>query len=146
MDYRKSAEEWMQYMLLAEERGRLILGKVSELARGELAVLRFLLQGNDGAGAKELSQRFQVNTSRTAAVLNSLEKKGYIRRVPFADDRRMIQVFITEEGRAYARGKQEEFLTHGAAMLEKLGEADTRHYIHIMKRLSEIWAGEAGED
>ena len=57
MDYRKSAEEWMQYMLLAEERGRLILGKVSELARGELAVLRFLLQGNDGPGAKALSQR-----------------------------------------------------------------------------------------
>ena len=142
MDYRKSAEEWMEYMILTEERGRLVLSRVSELARGELAVLRFLLQGNDGTGAKELSRRFRVNTSRTAAVLNSLEKKGYIRRVPFADDRRMIQVFITEEGRAYARGKQEEFLTHGAAMLEKLGEEDTRHYIHIMKRLSVIRAGE----
>ena len=142
MDYRKSAEEWMQYMLLAEERGRLILGKVSELARGELAVLRFLLQGNDGAGAKELSQRFQVNASRTAAVLNSLEKKGYIRRVPSPDDRRMIHVFITEKGRAYALSKQEEFLEHSAAMLEKLGEEDTQHYIHIMKRLSEIWAAE----
>ena len=52
MDYRKSAEEWMQYMLLAEERGRLILGKVSELARGELAVLRFLLQGSRRQGAE----------------------------------------------------------------------------------------------
>ena len=55
----------------------------------------------------------------------------------------MIHVFITEKGRAYALGKQEEFLEHSAAMLEKLGEEDTQHYAHYEAPFRNLGRGAA---
>lgn len=137
-DYKKYAEQLMHYMILGEERGRLVQNNISELAHGELAVLRYLIEEKNGANAKELSQRFEINTSRVAAILNSLVKKGFADRQVDAEDKRMIRVFITEKGGQYAKERREQFLSHSAAMLEKLGEEDAKNYIHIMKRLSEI--------
>lgn len=138
MDYRKCAEDLMYYMILGEERGRLVQNNISELAHGELAVLRFLMNEKDGASAKDLSQRFEINTSRVAAILNSLVKKGYADRQTDPEDRRMVRVYITEAGMKYAENKRNQFLDHSAAMLERLGKEDAENYIHIMKRLSEI--------
>ena len=138
MDYKKCAEELMHYMILGEERSRLVQSHISELAHGELAVLRYLGEENNGANAKELSQRFEVNTSRVAAILNSLVRKGYIVRQPDLTDKRMVHVFITEIGREYAKERFSQFLIHSTAMLEQLGEEDTRNYIHITKRLCSI--------
>ena len=138
MDYHKSAEELLATMLRSEQCGRLIPTNISEFARGELAVLIFLTDGNNGASAHEISRRFQINTSRVAAILNSLCGKGFVKREPHPEDRRKIQVYFTEKGQRFAEHRRREILERMCAFLRILGEEDAREHIRIMKRISEI--------
>lgn len=146
MDYKECAEELMYYVLLSEERVRFVQNNITELAHGELAVLRYLLTEKDGANAKDFSRRFEINTSRVAAILKGLVKKGYIDRQSDPDDRRMIRIYITEAGRNYAEKKRETILTHCSAMLERLGEEETGQYVRIMKHISEIFGAMREEE
>lgn len=74
MDYRKYARELIGYMIENEQAFKFCHRDISEIARGECAVLIYLMDG-DGVNASEISQRFDINTSRVAAVLNTLSKK-----------------------------------------------------------------------
>lgn len=139
MDYRKCAEELMRYVLMSEERIYFVEKNMRELAHGESAVLLYLMEENDGANAKELSERFAVNTSRIAAILNGLVKKGYIIRQKDADDKRMVRVFITEKGRIFTERRKDKLLDYCAAMLERLGEEESELYVNIMKHICEIF-------
>ena len=107
MDYRKYARELIGYMIENEQAFKFCHRDISEIARGECAVLIYLMDG-DGVNASEISQRFDINTSRVAAVLNTLSKKGYIQRIVDPLDKRKIKVFITDKGKAFAREKQKE--------------------------------------
>ncbi|UTY40340.1 MarR family transcriptional regulator [Allocoprobacillus halotolerans] len=78
MDYQKYARELIGYMIENEQSFKFCHGDISEIARGEGAVLIYLM-GGDGVCASEISQRFDINTSRVAAVLNTLSKKGFIK-------------------------------------------------------------------
>lgn len=51
---------------------------------------------NPGIFQDQLSKEFYVNKSNVARHLLSLEKNGYIYRLPREDDRRSLQVFPTE--------------------------------------------------
>lgn len=136
--YELWAEELLECVVKSEERGEFFPQDMIQLAHGELAALLHLAQGHDGATAKQISQRFGVNSSRVAAMLNSLAKKGFVRREASATDGRMVHVYITGAGRRYADGKREYLLDRTRTMLEKLGEEDSRTYLRIMKRLSEL--------
>lgn len=139
MDYKAYSEELMQYLILGQRLGNLVNGNISEIAKGELAVLIYLLDENDGASAIEISQRFQVNSSRVAATLNSLSKKGYIERKNNPYDKRKIQVFITEKGKEFSESRKNDVLIHIERILKELGDEDTKEYLRIMRRVSEIY-------
>lgn len=138
MNYQESAQELLSVMMRCEHGGRLIPASLSEFARGELAVLVYLTEGNNGVSAFEISRRFQINTSRVAAILNSLCKKGYVIRKTHPQDKRKICVYYTEEGRSVAENRRREILDNISGFLMRLGEADAREHIRIMKRISEL--------
>lgn len=137
MDYKQIASELIEYLIKQEQRGRIIQRKLSEISQGEIAVLVFLLQ-KDGINACEISQYLEVNTSRVAAILNSLCKKGYIIRVADDKDKRKIRIYITNQGRELCIQKREETVLNLSKLLEKLGEDDALEYIRIMKKVSLI--------
>jgi MarR family transcriptional regulator, organic hydroperoxide resistance regulator len=61
--------------------------------------LRQLWQA-DGLAQVELSGRIGIETASSTAVINQLEKRGFIRRKRDASDRRRIIVTLTPAGRA----------------------------------------------
>lgn len=138
MDYQKYAKELLDYLIIGERIGYIIQGNISEIAKGELAVLIYLIDENNGANARNISQRFDINTSRVAAILNTLSKKGYIERKSDASDKRKICVYITEKGRKYAEERRQCILEHVCHMLEELGEEDAKEHIRIMKKISNL--------
>ena len=95
---------------------------VSALMRGEMAVLRLL----------------EMTTSRVAAVLNSLEKKGLIERCADAADRRRVLVALTERGGALCARKKEAARKRLAAVFERLGQEDTDQFIRLIRRIAQI--------
>ncbi len=64
--------------------------------------LRALWQ-EDGISQRELSHRVGMMEPTTATALTSMERKGYVRRIRNRTDRRIVNVFLTERGRALRR-------------------------------------------
>ena len=65
---------------------------------GEMAVMRLLHNSRQKMTAGELSSRLDMTTSRIAAVLGSLQKKGLLERESDEEDRRRVLVSLTEAG------------------------------------------------
>lgn len=134
--YQKLAQE----MLLAlENKGHMPPGdRISSAMRGEMAVLRLLKQENRIMPAGEISRTLGMKTSRIAAVLGSLEKKGMILRQADQRDKRRVLVTLTESGEAFCRMRRQEVMEHMTQMLMYLGEEDAAHFVRIMKRTHEF--------
>jgi len=76
--------------------------------------LRVLWQ-EDGLSQRELSQRVGMMEPTTASALDNMERKGFVRRLRNRTDRRVVNVFLTERGRALRR----ELLPLAAAVNER---------------------------
>jgi DNA-binding MarR family transcriptional regulator len=81
-----------------ERRIEATLGASQNVAQA-LAVL-------DGAGEaltpSEIGERMLVSSATMTSLLDTLERRGWVRRTPNPDDRRSLLIEITEEGRATA--------------------------------------------
>lgn len=111
---------------------------MSAAMRGEMAVLRLLDEEEHAPTAGEISRLLQMTTSRIAAVLGALEKKGLIVRHADAQDRRRIRVMLTREGRALCRMKRQKLTEDVRYALSQLGEQDAREFVRLFKRMEEV--------
>ena len=137
-DYEALARE------LVETRGvlrRLGVGELADrMTMGELGALRLLLQNDDGAHPKELSERLGVSTARVAALLVRLEGQGLLVRSPDATDNRQTVVTLTEQGADRIRERWDQALGRIADLLSRLGPEDAAAYVRIQKRLASYMA------
>ena len=111
---------------------------VSASMRGEMAVLRLLGESSLPLTAGDLSRDLRMTTSRIAAVLNSLQRKGMIERGADALDRRRVLVRLTAEGSALCEHRKACVRERLAAIFERLGMEDTREFMRIMGRVFDI--------
>lgn len=112
--------------------------KISASIRGEMAVLRLLGEEGRQIAAGEISRQLNMTTSRIAAVLGSLQKKGFITRETDSEDKRRVLVELTQRGRDFRAERKADALRHMQQMLMRLGEDDAREFVRLMKRMSEI--------
>ena len=108
--------------------------EISAAMRGEMAVLRLLGREAKPLPAGEISRALSMTTSRIAAVLGSLEKKGMILRQADEADKRRVLVTPTGKGDAFCQKRRQEVMNHMIEMLQYLGEEDAAHFVRIMKR------------
>lgn len=138
MDYLDYAKELIEYMVENEQVFQCFKHDVTEIARGECAVLIFLIDGHDGVNAREISKHFGINTSRVAAVLNNLSKKGFIQRVADLSDKRKIRVYITDTGREFGMQRRREIEKYFGTLLAQLGEKDAKEYLRLSRQFHAI--------
>ncbi|MFB6893334.1 MarR family winged helix-turn-helix transcriptional regulator [Kitasatospora sp. NPDC056327] len=78
------------------------LGEKHGLGMSEFEVLEHLVEGCDGTGrglrVQELSDTVHLSQSALSRLIGRLEKAGLVTRAMCADDRRGIQVALTDEG------------------------------------------------
>jgi len=72
---------------------------VAGVGIGQWYFLRILWE-EDGLTQRELSQRVGMMEPTTVTALNGMEKTGLISRVRNAEDRRKVNVYLTDKGRA----------------------------------------------
>lgn len=111
---------------------------VSATLRGEAAVLRLLGTSGEAMSAGSISQRLGMRTSRIAAVLNSLEKKGLIARRSDAQDKRRVMVHLTDDGMAQHMKHHQGARAHTIALLTALGEEDAEAFVRVISRMLDI--------
>jgi len=91
----------------------------------------------------------QLNRPRPAItrILNALEERGLIVRTIDPDDRRSINISLTEEGGAALQKANDTILKVAERIVLSLGESETEKLIQLLGRLTDIFEdilGEAG--
>jgi MarR family transcriptional regulator, transcriptional regulator for hemolysin len=68
------------------------------VSSGQWRFLR-VLWNEDGLTQRELSRRVGMREPTTVTAVDSMEKSGFVRRIPSEEDRRKIHVFLTPKAK-----------------------------------------------
>jgi DNA-binding MarR family transcriptional regulator len=115
-----------------------LLEVLSRAYKGEGFVLKYLASRTSAALPTELSEALHSSTARISSILGVLEKKGLVVREIDRDNRRNILVTLTDKGREQAALQEREMRNYMERTLVTLGEADTREFVRLIRRVSEI--------
>ncbi|WP_294395563.1 MarR family winged helix-turn-helix transcriptional regulator [uncultured Clostridium sp.] len=121
------------YSVLAELLNRKINRTVQDSIRGEYGVLRYLMYVEDNVTAGTLTEQLHVVPGRMTDILKSLENKGFIIRCRDEEDKRRVNVCITEKGRIEAEEKRNYITDEYQDLFQILGEKDTIELIRLLK-------------
>ncbi len=121
------------YSLLAELLNRKINRTVQDSIRGEYGVLRYLMYVQDNVTAGTLTEQLHVVPGRMTDILKSLENKGFIRRCRDEEDKRRVNVCITQNGMAEAEEKRNYIADEYKGLFHILGKEDTEELIRLLK-------------
>jgi DNA-binding MarR family transcriptional regulator len=113
-----------------------------EVSERELALLR-TLAAEGPMIIRELGGRFRVPVSTMTGLVDRMEKKGLVRRVPHRRDRRSIELEATPAGARVLRehGRGIDAIAHG--MLAALPERDRHALIVLLRRIRDRLEGGA---
>jgi DNA-binding MarR family transcriptional regulator len=113
--------------------------KIGEFAEGEMFILKHLSFVEEKALPSDLSAAMNTSTSRIAAILNSLERKGLVSREIDETDRRRILVAITPAGKQFIQEKHQKIHDNMEYLLQRLGEHDANEVLRLLDRFIEIY-------
>ena len=109
--------------------------EVSKKIKHELCILSYLKLHSGMAHPKDLSEEFIVSTARMAVLLNQLEEKGYIVRIPDSNDSRQTIVRLEPKGTDFFESINNEILKFIVKFFEELGEEDSREFVRLYTKL-----------
>src|SRR5512141_838099 len=88
----------------------------------------------------QIAGRLIISRATVTGLLDSLEKRGYVRRVPHASDRRMLLIELTESGRRVAYEFRLVVHRHQKAWLADFSEQEQEQLIGWLHRLQSALA------
>ena len=94
-------------------------------------VIKVLDRLGEPTNPKHLADTLNLSTARIAAVLGNLEKRGLISRTMDPNDRRRINVSLTENGKKVAKAEKLEMRNKIIRVFELMGEEDTKKYLEL---------------
>ena len=94
--------------------------RVLELAPADAGILR-LLRVAAGLSQQELASKLQIHPSRLVAILDNLQKRGFVERRANPEDRRLYSLYLTKEG---------------GEVLEKIGKVAREHQEALLSALN----------
>ena len=119
--------------------------KGAPLYRGEFLLLHVIdgmtrgpLCHNSFCSATLLSEELRVSKPAVSKLLNTLESKGYVERKANPEDRRSIQVALTEQGRKCLEEEHKAIQEMVCKVVRRLGRADTETFLALSKRVYRI--------
>ncbi|WP_428910908.1 MarR family winged helix-turn-helix transcriptional regulator [Niallia sp. Krafla_26] len=132
LDYKQLAEDLFDSMARCP---KIPMEEPREFTRGEMGILVFLSFNKDGITSGDLSDGLSVSTGRIATALKSLEKKELIIRRTDPEDKRRVNVFITEEGKRLVLDKQHQGIERMTKALKKLDEKEVVEFVRLVKKI-----------
>lgn len=89
--------------------------------------------------AADLSELLEMSRPSITRILNGLEKRGLITRTIDPNDRRSINIGLTEAGTEALKLANRKILNFAERVVESLGESDTDKLIALIERLTMIY-------
>ena len=110
-------------------------GPHADLNVQELRVVEFL--GNEGPRMmREVAEHLTVAVNSVTSIVDSLEKKEFVRRQRSEEDRRVIRVELTEAGREIAASLMEVNMRLFRTMLGALTEEEQDIFMVLFRKIA----------
>ena len=123
--------------LLFDQIGRL-LRPLGVTAAGGLVL--GILRDHGTMPPSEVGDRLQVTRATVTGVVDSLERRGFVRRSANPADRRSLLLELTPEGRAVVQELRTLVHGHERAWMAVLSESELRGYIELLHRIQDSLA------
>ncbi|KAB8141352.1 MarR family transcriptional regulator [Chloroflexia bacterium SDU3-3] len=94
----------------------------------------FLLHEEDGLTATQLAARFRVGLATIGKSLQRMERAGLVVRRPDPEDRRALQVFLTEEGRALYAPAQQVWQDLAACTVRGMSDVEKVLFLRLLQQ------------
>jgi DNA-binding MarR family transcriptional regulator len=104
------------------------------LTRREWRVLAFVVH-NEGVLSSELAEKAMLDRARTSRALTALENKQLVERRPRPSNRREVQVFATDSGRAIHARLFARVTRINQALLQGFSDTECRQLGDMLARL-----------
>jgi DNA-binding MarR family transcriptional regulator len=112
------------------------VGRRLGLAATDVRCLDWLADGPKSAGA--LSRATGLRPAATTALIDRLERKGWVERVPSAEDRRRVLVRMTEYGMARSYELYGPLVDEGRRHLERYTPAELELMLRQVESMREL--------
>ncbi len=88
-----------------------------------------------GCDQVTLAEKVGIDRTNIADVIRRLERRGLVKRVVNASDRRMRAVSLTEEGRSFVNRTHGRMQRAQERLLSPLGEKEREQFLTLLQRL-----------
>jgi len=85
----------------------------------------------------DLSSKLKVQAPTVTGIIDRLEKSHYVRRIPDTEDRRAINVDLTDKGRKVTKKMRGIIQSKWKDILETLPAVERETYLRILKKMVE---------
>jgi DNA-binding MarR family transcriptional regulator len=110
--------------------------RVLDLAPADVGILR-LLRIASGLSQQELAGKLKIHPSRLVAILDNLEKRGFLERRPNPDDRRLYSLHLTKEGEEVLGRIGKVAREHQDALLAALNDEERAALGSLLLRIAD---------
>ncbi len=114
-----------------------LMVSLREFIEGELAALHYLCGCEGAVTPSQISDNLRVSRARTANILRALRQKGYVEMNIAVDDRRKMDVCLTEKGRRYSDEKYAYIVRYFDLYVDVLGEQDISELTRLLKKTAD---------
>jgi DNA-binding MarR family transcriptional regulator len=130
------------------QRGAIFVGRGRQTphggGHGQGYVLSLLVEAP--LSQKELLEKLGVRAGSLSELLGKLESAGYITRVKDESDSRIVNVAITESGRAFAAEREQQRTQFADGLFSALDEDEKTTLIALLEKLHAAWRSEREAD
>lgn len=127
----------MRRLMQAEERYTKELNKKFSVSAPQVATLLALL--DDGSmSPSQIAKKIMVESSTVTGIIDRLEQKGLVARTRISQDRRVITVELTEEGRRLAENAPPPIQQKIVKGLREIDESERAQIIQTLNRLTNM--------
>ena len=106
----------------------------------QLEALRYMTECGTPA-MKEVARHLSMRPPSATALLNSLVRRGYVRRIADSSDRRLVRLSPTPKGRRFLGRGMRQISGRMREMLALLTIKERQAMTRILERLSAIYEG-----
>jgi len=114
---------------------------VGAISKSEFFMLMFIesnSKGMDVVTTAVISERLHISKPAVSQTINMLEKKQYVKREIYKDDRRLMNILITDLGVEILKGENNRFLSKINDALDEMGKEDSETFINLMEKYFNI--------
>ena len=101
---------------------------------GQVALLQMLEQ-QEGVSQKELAKCIMVKPSTITVMLNRMEERGFIKKVPHQTDHRKICIYLTKEGKDVVQKVKENTMVIEEELLKGFSKEEKEQVFSYFQRM-----------